>query len=317
MRNLELVEQRIKGNQINWNQVFYFSRIAAIGSIKDAATELGLSPSTLSLHLSQLEADLQIQLFQREHRKLNLTPEGSRLFLHAKAMFESGQRLLDVVSPISLGCYPISVGLVPSPSIQAANRVFAYYLKSNSGVNLKISRSGYGELEDGIARSRFDFVFSDRVPERRDLVYQLVSHAVIQFYVASRLESIPFSKLLQEMPLLICNAEPDRRSFAEQTLLESGLAPSAVVASDYPSTLLDLCDQGVGIGVFSEMTFRGQGYRRLASLKAPKDAPKMKDSLYALWAKDAEKTFAIQVLRETLGSKEARAYFSGVDNEAK
>src|SRR5688572_29086894 len=105
-QKLPALAARLKGSQINWNQVYYFSEIAAVGSIKDAAAKLDLTASTLSLHLSQLETDLEIQLFYRQHRKLTLTPEGTRLFLHAKAMFETGQRLIDVVSPVPLGCYP-------------------------------------------------------------------------------------------------------------------------------------------------------------------------------------------------------------------
>lgn len=313
-RELTLAEAKLKGNQINWNQVYYFSRIASAGSLKDAAEELEITSSTLSQHLSQLEADLNVQLFQREHRKLILTPEGSRLFLHAKAMFESGQRLLDVVSPLPLGCYPVSVGLVPSPSIQAANRIFVRYLGKQSGVNMKLFRIGYKELEEGLAGSRLDFGFSDRVPERKDLACQIVSNAAIKFYVAPKWANLPFSKLLQELPLLICNSEPERRSFAEQALLDSDLFPSSIVTSDYPSTLMELCQQGAGIGVFSEMSFVGQNIHGLHSLKAPKDAPKLKDSLYALWSKEAENTFAIQTLRSVLASKEARSYFTGANH---
>jgi DNA-binding transcriptional LysR family regulator len=80
-----------RADQINWNQVFYFSEIAAAGSVKNAAEKLGLSPSTLSEHLGQLEHDLNIKLFQRQHRKLILTDEGARLFHSAREMFESGK----------------------------------------------------------------------------------------------------------------------------------------------------------------------------------------------------------------------------------
>lgn len=101
------VRSKLKGNQINWNHVFYFCQIARHGSIKTAATELGLSSPTLSEALNELEKDLEVVLFRRQHRKLVLTRQGSRLFQHAKQMFEAGQRLIDVVSPVPLGCYPL------------------------------------------------------------------------------------------------------------------------------------------------------------------------------------------------------------------
>lgn len=291
---------RLQGNQINWNQVYYFSEIAAAGSIKDAAQKLELSPPTLSQHLAQLEEDLEVQLFYRQHRKLALTPEGTRLYLQAKAMFEAGQRLIDVVSPVPIGSYPVSVGLVPSPSIQTANHFLGKYLSKHSPLNMKLFRAGYAELEKGLADARFDFGFSDRVPERKDLSHECVSEALIKFYVSPKWSETPFSELLRKLPLLICNAEPAHRSFAEQSLIDADLTPMAVVTSDYPSSLLDLCRQGLGIGVFSEGPIHGVGLQELTSMRVPHDAPKLQDNLYVVWSKEAENTAAVRHLKAIL-----------------
>lgn len=288
------------GNQINWNQVYYFSEIAAAGSIKDAASKLGLTPSTLSLHLSQLEDDLEVQLFFRQHRKLVLTPEGTRLYHHAKTMFESGQRLIDVVSPVPLGCYPVSVALVPSPSLTIANRILGKLMLNQAAFNMKVFRADYGDLEKGLTDARFDFGFSDRAPERKDLSYACVSQGHIKFYVSAKWEETPFAELLRRLPLLICNADPSRRSLAEQALIDSELTPSAVVTSDYPSTLLDLCLQGAGIGVFSESPVQRMAMQGLTSLRVPRGAPRLQDNLFAVWASGAVNTAAISRLRETL-----------------
>jgi DNA-binding transcriptional LysR family regulator len=295
----------LKGNQINWNQVYYFSEIAAAGSIKDAAVKLELTASTLSLHLSQLEEDLRIQLFYRQHRKLILTPEGTRLFFQAREMFEAGQRLIDVVSPVPLGSYPVSIGLVPSPSVQLANRIVGKYLERQGLlINMKVFHTDYADLEKGLSNARFDFGFSDRIPERKDISFERVSQSTIRFYVAPKWNDMPFSELLQKLPLLICNAEPAHRSLAEQSLIDADIVPSAVVTSDYPSTLMELCQQGVGVGVFSELPIQRLGMLGLTTLRVPKDAPKLQDNLYALWGKDGDNTAAVKALREML--KESR-----------
>ncbi len=282
--------ERIERSQINWNLVYYFSEIAAAGSIKDAADKLELSPSTLSSHLSQLEKDLSVQLFYRQHRKLTLTPEGNRLYFRAKEMFEAGQRLLNVVAPVPLGCYPISIGLVPSPSIQVAYRIIGECLRRQKHLNMKLFHSGYNDLETGLVSSKYDFGFSDRIPERKDLICHRISHSPIKFFVSDKWANTSFSELLSQLPLLICNAEPSQRSFAEQVLIEADLTPSSVVTSDYPSALLDLCQDGLGIGVFSE----AEG---LKSLRVPRDAPKLQDILYILWSNEAENTAAVRLLK--------------------
>ena len=299
-QRIEAPASRLKGNQINWNQVYYFSEIAGAGSIKGAAEKLDLTASTLSLHLSQLETDLEVQLFFRQHRKLTLTPEGTRLYHQAKAMFEAGQRLIDVVSPVPLGSYPISVALVPSPSLPIANRILGKFLRKRDPFNMKVFRADYAELERGLSDSRFDFGFSDRIPERKDLTYLRVSQAFVKFFVAPKWVDSPFSELLTKLPLLICNAEPSQRSLAEQALADADLVPSAVVTSDYPGTLLDLCHQGVGIGVFSETPIQRMAMQGLASLRVPQGAPKLQDNLFVLWAASTENLASIKLLREVL-----------------
>lgn len=290
----------LKGDEINWNQVFYFSEIASCGSIKAAAEKLKLSPPTLSEHLAQLERDLDVQLFIRHHRRLELTTQGQRLFTHAKQMFEAGQRMIDVVSPIPLGSYPISVGLIPSPSAPLATDLIARYLEQFGPVPLKIHRTKYADVERGLVQTQFDFAFSDRLPERKDIVATKIFSSTIRFYVSSKWGSSRFSELIQKLPLLICNSEPEVRSHAEVALLESSITIPPVVTSDYPSVLVDLCDRGLGIGVFSEEPIRRMNLSSLKSLRAPQDAPHIKDSLYVLWTKDAENSEAIKHLQDIL-----------------
>jgi DNA-binding transcriptional LysR family regulator len=290
----------MKGSQINWNQVFYFSEIASCGSIKDAAKKLELSPSTLSEHIAQLESDLEVVLFHRQHRRLVLTNEGTRLYAQTKAMFESGQRLIDFVSPVALGCYPISVGLVPSPSVQVAYRLIADYQERFGPLSMKLFNVKYGELEATLAKGEHDFGFSDRLPERKDIVSECVSKSFTKFYVSNRWQESRFSELIGRLPLLICNAEPQTRSVAEMALAEADLAPSAVVTADYPSALVEMCQRGLGIGVFSEETIKKMNRELIRSLRCPHDAPSLQDNLYVLWTKDGENTAAVKHLKKLL-----------------
>lgn len=294
---------RLKGNQINWNQVFYFSEVAASGSLKDAATKLELSPSTLSEHVAQLEKDLEVQLFYRHHRKLSLTPEGNRLYLRAKEMFEAGQRLIDVVSPIPLGCYPVSIGLVPSPSLNVAYSVVSEFVREFGPMSMKLFHSKHSSLEAGLSKAEYDFGFSDRLPERKDIAHHRIASSSIHFYVSRKHAESSFSELLEKLPILICNPEPSTRTHVELALLEADLSPSSVITSDYPSAILDLCEQGLGIGVFSEKGALSQSSHRLHALRPPRGAPKLQDEHFVLWSKEAENSEAIRHLKQVL-SKE-------------
>ncbi|WP_176059654.1 LysR family transcriptional regulator [Paraburkholderia sp. BCC1876] len=57
-----------------------FVRAAALGSLRRAAVDQGISPQAASQAVMQLEKELGVRLFHRTTRKLSLTEEGQRLF---------------------------------------------------------------------------------------------------------------------------------------------------------------------------------------------------------------------------------------------
>ncbi|KUY59300.1 LysR family transcriptional regulator [Burkholderia sp. RF2-non_BP3] len=56
-----------------------FARAAALGNLRRAAVDLGISPQAASHAVMQLEKSLGVRLFHRTTRKLSLTEEGQRL----------------------------------------------------------------------------------------------------------------------------------------------------------------------------------------------------------------------------------------------
>lgn len=292
----------IKGSQINWNQVFYFCQIALRGSIKDAATQLGITSSTLSEHLSQLEKDLEVELFHRQHRRLVLTDQGMRLFQHAKQMFEVGQRIIDVVSPVPLGCYPISVGVVPCPATESAYEILESYLGKYGPLSINVIQTRHSEIEKELIEARFDFAFSDRGPERKDIVAQLVSSSFLQFYVSSKWVDKPFADLVEKLPLLALSSESGTRAIIDNLFEELELIPRAIVTSEYPHFLHRFCERGQGIGLFSESSVERLGVR-IKPVKLPGQKLRIQDKLYVLWPKDGENSEAVKRLKEIIDAK--------------
>ena len=79
-------------------QVAIFAKTIDHGSFRAAARELGLSPSVVSHHVSQLEQHLGVALIYRTTRKLALTKEGERLLASTYPMFESVEGVLSELS---------------------------------------------------------------------------------------------------------------------------------------------------------------------------------------------------------------------------
>lgn len=70
----------------DWNQARAFLATAELGSFSAAARALGMTQPTLGRQVAGLEDALQIVLFERIGRKLELTPAGRDMLQHIRAM---------------------------------------------------------------------------------------------------------------------------------------------------------------------------------------------------------------------------------------
>ena len=285
-------------NQINWNHVYLFSEIATLGSIKAAAEKLELSSSTLSEHLSQLEDDLQVQLFRREHRRLKLTDQGAKLFHYAKQMFETGQRLIDVLSPLALGNYPISVGIVPGALHSLSFSIIADFQKSFGPISMRLTDSNHDDLEELMSEAKIDFGFTNIRTEKKNLVQEVIANSEFHFFVSKKTEALDLQDLLTKFPLLVLKSTKEESSSAEQFLDQLEMKPCAIISSSFPSFIGDLCQQGVGIAVFSQAHF--SELYDLRQVETPAGFPKLTEKLFATWSAEAEKSDAVQKLKSRL-----------------
>lgn len=73
-----MILREINAGQLG--RLYTFEIAAKCGSFAQAAEELSLTPSAVSHRINQLEAELNIRLFNRSHRKVALTTEGERIF---------------------------------------------------------------------------------------------------------------------------------------------------------------------------------------------------------------------------------------------
>ena len=76
----------------NLYQYKIFYTVAETGNISRAARELFISQPAISKSISKLEENLNTRLFNRNSRGVTLTPEGTMLYNHVKAAFESISR---------------------------------------------------------------------------------------------------------------------------------------------------------------------------------------------------------------------------------
>lgn len=78
---------------LDWSLVQAYLAVAEAGSLSAAARQLNLSQPTLGRHIHAIEAALNVSLFNRQSRGMELTDAGLSLLESAKAMHSAANRL--------------------------------------------------------------------------------------------------------------------------------------------------------------------------------------------------------------------------------
>ena len=82
---------------LNYNHLYYFWKVAKIGSLSGAAQDLSLSQPAMSLQIKTLEESMGIALFERRNRKLILTQEGQAVFAKCDDMFHVSSQIQTMI----------------------------------------------------------------------------------------------------------------------------------------------------------------------------------------------------------------------------
>jgi LysR family transcriptional activator of nhaA len=102
--------------RLNFRHLLYFWRVARTGHLTRAAQELHTSQSALSAQIRQLEDRLGEALFEREGRRLVLTPTGQLVLAYAENIFGLGQEMLGRLQGHTEGMVRLRVGSVATMS---------------------------------------------------------------------------------------------------------------------------------------------------------------------------------------------------------
>lgn len=102
-------------SSITLNQIKYVLAVDKTGSFSEAAALCYVTQSTLSTMVKKLEKSLDIALFDRKKKPIQLTPEGQRLIAQFKIVFNESENLLEQVQETKKEFYgTLNIGIIPT-----------------------------------------------------------------------------------------------------------------------------------------------------------------------------------------------------------
>jgi len=143
-----------------------FVAIVDSGGFTRAAERIGRTQSTISLQIRRLEEGLGKRVFDRDGRRLQVTPEGEILLTYARQMLRLGDearsRLMEpeIAGTVRLGT-PEDFATTHLPDI------LALFARSHPRVALEVNCDFTVNLLDGFSKGQYDLVLFKREPQGR------------------------------------------------------------------------------------------------------------------------------------------------------
>jgi len=234
--------------------LLYFHYVAKLRSIRGAATQLNVSPSSISRSIKEIEAILGAQLLEKLPRSLRLTAAGEVVAHHARNTLRDLIRVEDLLDELrGLRRGHVNVAAIQAvaadlfPSILTAFRqknpkitVTCVFVGSQDvAERIKLGHSEVGVAFNVAASSGLRHVLSIPVPFGAIMAPDnpLANRATI------RLLDLVDSGI----PLILPDEHISTRSILNDLLRDSSLELAPAITASYPDFIVSLARMGAGI----------------------------------------------------------------------
>ncbi|MDK9698937.1 MAG: LysR family transcriptional regulator [bacterium] len=205
-----------------------FLAVANAGSFSKAARQLGLSQPALSFHVKSLESDLGEELFNRQGRKISLTPVGLELF-------RSGNKLAAQVQSIEIELTRFSKHIHSKIGLGGDSLTCAYtlpwtvaaYRKAHPATVFSYRHFNRELLIEGIAEGTLDIGFAGSKVEHRKIdVQPCFNDEVILVAASNSPAKVITCEGLRELPIIWLTSDQGLEMAVQQALKLHGILPN-------------------------------------------------------------------------------------------
>ncbi|WP_285409880.1 LysR family transcriptional regulator [Variovorax sp. efr-133-TYG-130] len=240
----------------------YFLRIAELGSINKAASDLHLSQPALSRHVASLEHEMGTKLFNRTQGGVHLTDAGTLLADRARPLLRQFTILKEQVGEKAAG--QIAIGIPTSWQHVFTSPFVEHMVKQYPNVTLRVYEGVSNALRDYMFAGLLDLciVPFDTSPAAgyRQTALLREPLVLVGAKVDGMLPDEPAPLSMLDGIKLVLPARPNvLRAHVEHSMMRKGMSFQLAVETDTLTLCLDLARRGIGFTVVPACSLYGSG----------------------------------------------------------
>lgn len=281
-----------EGKNVELRQLRYFIEVAKREHVSEAAEALHVAQSAISRQISNLEAELGVELFTREGRNVKLTPIGRHFFPHVvtalKAIDYAKQQIDEYLDPergtIKIG-FPTSLASHTLPTVISA------FKQEYPNVSFHLRQGSYRFLIDAVKSREIDLAFLGPIPTddndiKGEILFNESFAALLPTnHPLSNKRSIDLNELRNESFVLF----PEGfilRKIAIDACKQAGFTPHISSEGEDLDAIKGLVSAGIGVTLLPESTF----YETMPrfTVKIPIQIPHVKRNVGIIISKNRE-----------------------------
>ena len=237
---------------LSLRQLEAFVEVAACGSFRQAAQQLGQSQPSLSRLIAQAEQVLGARLFDRDTRRVEITPAGRELLPLAQRLLRDLDDTLGDFGAFMAGrSGRVSIAVLPSASVALVPQAIAAFARTHPHVTFTLMEAAADALLASLEEGRADLGISVRPAPHQRLQYRHLHDD--PFVLVCRHDdplaaraAVPWS-VFATRPVLLSAAHSSIRPVTDAVFLRLRQPPRVVM--EYPSVAAAGALVATGLGI--------------------------------------------------------------------
>ena len=238
--------------QINLNHLRIFYYAAKEKNLTKAAEALFVSQPAVTMQIKALEQYLEVPLFRKRGKFLELTDEGSVLYKYAEKIFgvvDEMEHALKGFASLTHGS--LVIGTTRSFARHLMPGLLSRFQEKFPGIKVSLEVGSSSEIAEGVAAFKYDLAIIGRIPLPGKV--KAVPYTPEEFCVVasadhrlSKKGAISWQELQNE-PIIIREPGSGSRHFMLSFLASHGVKPSVLIEAGSVEFIKEYVIQGRGI----------------------------------------------------------------------
>ncbi len=256
---------------MDFKQLEAFVNVARYKNFSKAGKVLYLSQPTISLHIANLEKELNTPLFDRTSKEVNLTPAGVEFLNDALDMINMKNRAIyNLVNSQKKISGAIRISTSTTPSLVILPQAIEIYRKMHPEVTFIVEEKSSSEILEDVCSLTSDIGLIGMHVENERFISQHLFDDELVFICSedTPLDGIVEISELSKYHFISRSDQSATRIELERAIIAQGYHLDfleSVVVSDNMNLIIRLVSQGVGISYMSKTLF--ECYQKVLAVK--------------------------------------------------